>query len=61
MRTTYAVIIVAAAALIVVQGTKTLLVSPKAEATFVPAGSMSLEEIQRNARDLPVQDIADPI
>jgi hypothetical protein len=61
MRTTYAVIIVAAAALIVAQGTKTLLVSPKADATSYSSSSMSLDEIQRNARDLPVQDIKDPI
>jgi hypothetical protein len=61
MRTTYTVVIVAAAALIVAQATKTLLVTPKADATFLPASSMSVDEIHRNARDLPVQDIKDPI
>jgi hypothetical protein len=60
MRTTYAVIIVAAAAMIVAQGTKTLLVSPKADAPAYSSSFMSLDEIQRNARDLPVQDIKEP-
>jgi hypothetical protein len=60
MRTTYAVIIVAAAAMIVAQGTRTLLVSPKADTTFYSSSSMSLDELHRNARDLPVQDIKDP-
>jgi len=61
MRTTYAVIIVAAAAMIVAQGTKTLLVSPKADATYHSSSSTSLDELHRNARDLPVQDVKDPI
>ena len=61
MRTTYAVIIVSAAAMIVAQGTKTLLVTPKSDATFSPASSMSLDELHRNARDLPVLDVKDPI
>jgi hypothetical protein len=61
MRTSYAVVVVAAAAMIVAQGTKTLLVGPKADATFLPASSMTLDELHRNARDLPLQDIENPI
>jgi hypothetical protein len=61
MRTTYAFIIVAAAAMIVAQGTKTLFVSPKADVTSYSSSSMPLDELHRNARDLPVQDIKDPI
>jgi hypothetical protein len=59
MRTTYAIIIVAAAAVIVAQGTRTLLVSPNVDAMFY-SSSVSPDEFQRNARDLPAQDIKDP-
>jgi hypothetical protein len=61
MRTTHTLVIAAAATAIVALGAKTLVFAPKADATFSRSNPVSVDELHRNARDLPVQDIKDPI
>jgi hypothetical protein len=58
---THTLVIAAAIVAISALATKTLVFAPKADATSSVSAPLSLDELHRNARDLPVQDVKDPI
>lgn len=63
MRTTrtLAIAAVVAAAAIIVLGAKTLVFAPKADATVSKSNTVSVDELHRSLKDLPVQEIKDPL
>jgi hypothetical protein len=62
MRTTYTFAIAAAVAVAAIMAlvTKTIVFAPKADAT-VSQSTVSVHDLHRNAKDLPVLEIQDPI
>ena len=61
MRTTRTLVIVAAAAAILAVGIKTIVFAPKADATVSKSNTVSVDELHRSLKDLPVQEIKDPL
>jgi hypothetical protein len=62
MRRTYTFAIAAAAVVaIMALGTKVIVFGPKADATVSQPNAVSIDDLHRNMKDLPVMEIKDPI
>jgi hypothetical protein len=61
MRTTHTLAIAAAAVVIMALGAKAIVFAPKADATVATSNVVSVDELHRQAKDLPVMEIKDPI
>jgi hypothetical protein len=61
MRNRYAMVFAVAAAAILAFGFKNAVLAPKAVATVSQPSAVSMDELHRNAKDLPVMEITDPI
>jgi hypothetical protein len=61
MRRTYIFAIAAAVVAIMAVGTKAIVFAPKADATVSQANAVSVDELQRTLKNLPVLEIKDPI
>jgi hypothetical protein len=61
MRMTHTLAIAAVAAAIIALGAKTIVFAPKADATVSQSNTLSVDELHRSVKDLPVLDIKDPI
>jgi hypothetical protein len=61
MRKTRTLAIAAAAAAVLALGVKVIVFAPKADATDSKSNTVSIEELHRSAKDLPVQEIKDPM
>ena len=60
MRTTHALVLAAAVAAIMALGAKTAVFAPKADATVSRSSIVSVHDLHRKMKDLPVLEINEP-